>query len=95
MDGKPVSGENYRKERGSVWIHLMPAWLEGLSSGENRLEVMFEDGTVQTTFEITEADVQPADLPPTGDTQHPLRYLVLVLTGLVRISVLRRKAGRS
>ena len=88
VDGKPVSGENYRKERGSVWIHLMPAWLEGLSSGEHRLEVMFEDGTVQTTFEISEADVQPADLPPTGDAQHPLRYLVLVLTGQAGISVI-------
>ena len=86
VDGKPVDKNKYEAKPGSVIINLKPTFLETLSVGEHKLNVVFEDGNVETTFSIIQAN-----LPQTGDTQNPLLYVVVAVIGLAGIGFIRKK----
>ena len=86
VDGKTVDKNDYEAKEGSVIIDLKPTYLETLSVGEHTLNVVFEDGNVETTFSIIQAN-----LPQTGDTQNPLLYVVVAVIGLAGIGFIRKK----
>ena len=71
---------------GALTINLKPTYLETLSVGEHKLNVVFEDGNVETVFSIIRTN-----LPQTGDAQNPLLYVVIAIIGLAGIGMIRKK----
>ena len=91
VDGKTIDKNDYEAKEGSVIIDLKPTYLETLSVGEHTLNVVFEDGNVETTFSIIGAEANAGNLPQTGDTQNPLLYVVVAVIGLAGIGFIRKK----
>ena len=93
VDGKPVDKKDYEAKQGSVIINLKPTYLETLSVGEHKLNVVFEDGNVETVFSIirTETKKTAENLPQTGDAQNPLLYVAIAIICLAGIGMIRKK----
>ena len=91
VDGKPVDKNKYEAKPGSVIINLKPTYLETLSVGEHKLNAVFEDGNVETSFTIIGAEANAGNLPQTGDTQNSLLYVVVAVIGLAGIGFIRKK----
>ena len=91
VDGKPVDKNKYEAKQGSVIINLKPAYLETLSVGEHKLNVVFEDGNAETTFTIIGAGTNAGNLPQTGDAQNPLLYVVIAFISVAGIGLFRKR----
>ena len=91
VDGKPVDKNKYEAKPGSVIINLKPTYLETLSVGEHKLNVVFEDGNVETTFTIVSAKTNAGNLPQTGDAQNPLLYAVIAFIIVAGIGLFKKR----
>ncbi len=56
VDGKELSANDGIAEQGSVKLTIKPEYLEKLAVGEHTLELVFDDGTVSTTFTVVDKD---------------------------------------
>jgi len=108
VDGVLIDPSNFTLS-GSLIITLKPEYLETLSVGEHRIEIMFADGSVQTVFVILAAggttdppDPKDPDKPPiTGDNSNPTLWLLLgsaslaVLNGMFIVGRKRKRYSAS
>ena len=72
VDGETVTEDAYTAEAGSVILDLQPSYLESLSEDTHTLTVQFDDGTAETEFTVTTAEMVPgeaesADAPLAGE----------------------------
>ncbi len=93
IDGVLVDSENYTSfsDDGTVII-LKKEYVDGLSIGEHRLEVVFSDGGEATTTFTVASLSSRVDNPNTGDNVTLyVTALILSMLGLVGVCVYRRK----
>ena len=90
VDGEAVAENAYTAEAGSVVLDLQPAYLESLSEDTHALTVQFDDGTAETEFTVTTAEMVPGEAK-TGDDSQPVLWavvcagsLLVLLTGYAR-----------
>lgn len=55
VDGKELAKENYEAQEGSTIILLKADYLQSLSNGQHKLEIVSANGTAETTFTISPA----------------------------------------
>ena len=91
VDGKTIDKNDYEAKEGSVIIDLKPTYLETLSVGEHTLNVVFEDGNVETTFIIVSAKTNAGNLPQTGDAQNPLLYAGIAFIIVAGIGLFKKR----
>lgn len=53
VDNKPVDESNYTAKEGSLVLGLRPSFLEGLSVGEHTVTALFDDGSAQAAFVVS------------------------------------------
>ena len=64
IDDKPVSAEFYFLKMGSLIVQIKPVFLKQLSLGQHTVSVVFDDGRVDTYFNVVKQDVPPRYVPP-------------------------------
>ena len=78
VDGKTVDEKYYTVKEGSTIVTLKPEYLNTLTSGKHTLEIVWTDGTADTTFTV---DAKPANTdtksPQTGDSSIALWIALL------------------
>lgn len=81
VDGKRLADSAYTAKSGSTVVTLKNSYLNTLKQGKHTLTVHFEDGKVETTFQVLAA--KDGTNPTTGDTIHLWAGILFVsLTGL-------------
>ena len=55
IDGKVLSAESYTAESGSLKAALKSDYLNTLAAGSHKLKIVFDDGSAETSFTVTEA----------------------------------------
>ena len=71
MDGTAVDSSNYTAEEGSVVITLKADYLDTLDTGEHVLKVLFDDGSAEVKFTVTDDENEPGGGDDAGDTEEP------------------------
>ena len=71
MDGTAVDSSNYTAEEGSVVITLKADYLDTLDAGEHVLKVLFDDGSAEVKFTVTDGENEPGGRDDAGDTEEP------------------------
>ena len=87
VDGNVVSEKDYVKKEGSTIVTLNSSYLKTLSNGTHTLTFVYTNGTVSTTFNVTNINN-----PQTGD--NILNYMILFglsLVGLTSVKTLKKK----
>ncbi|MCQ2472892.1 MAG: leucine-rich repeat protein [Saccharofermentans sp.] len=95
VDGEMIDASNYKVESDPAKITLLDSYLESLSDGEHRIEIVYTDGSATSKFTVrtanepvepTESDVpngpeKPTEPeePTTGDNKQIIWVLVPVL----------------
>lgn len=81
VDGKRLADSAYTAKSGSTVVTLKNSYLNTLKQGKHTLTVHFEDGKVETAFQVLAA--KDGTNPTTGDTIHLWAGILFVsLTGL-------------
>lgn len=81
VDGKRLADSAYTAKSGSTVVTLKNSYLNTLKQGKHTLTVHFEDGKVETAFQVLAA--KDGTNPATGDTVHLWAGILFVsLTGL-------------
>ena len=81
VDGKRLADSAYTAKSGSTVVTLKNSYLNTLKQGKHTLTVHFEDGKVETAFQVLAA--KDGTNPATGDTIHLWAGILFVsLTGL-------------
>lgn len=73
IDGAVVDPQYYSVRSGSTIVSLKPEFLNTLSAGAHRLEIVFEDGSASTYFEIkqdTDQEKEPQDTENTSKDEN-------------------------
>lgn len=82
VDGKSVDEKYYTVKEGSTIVTLKPEYLNTLTAGKHTLEIVWTDGTADTTFTV---DAKPANTdtksPQTGDSSIALWIALLFVSG--------------
>ena len=68
-DGVEVDSANYTAEEGSTVITFTKAYMESLSDGEHVFELVFRDGSINATVQVTTVADEPA--PTEAPTEAP------------------------
>ena len=99
VDGKSVDEKYYTVEEGSTIVTLKPEYLNTLTAGKHTLEIVWTDGTADTTFTV---DAKPANTdtnpPQTGDSSSIALWIALLFVsaaGALSTAVLGKKKKRS
>ena len=81
VDGKRLADSAYTAKSGSTVVTLKNSYLNTLKQGKHTITVHFEDGKVETAFQVLAA--KDGTNPATGDTIHLWAGILFVsLTGL-------------
>ena len=81
VDGKRLADSAYTAKSGSTVVTLKNSYLNTLKQGKHTLIIHFEDGKVETAFQVLAA--KDGTNPATGDTVHLWAGILFVsLTGL-------------
>ena len=96
VDGKTVDASQYTAASGSLNASFKAAYLETLSEGVHTVTFLFKDGSVGTKLTIKPKPAVKAGStsPGTGDANHPVLWIVLLLlslAGVVGLIVYRRR----
>ncbi len=79
VDGKLVDEKYYTVKEGSTIVTLKPEYLNTLTAGKHTLEIVWTDGTADTTFTV---DAKPANTdtksPQTGDSSSIALWIALL-----------------
>ena len=99
VDGKTVDEKYYTVKEGSTIVTLKPEYLNTLTAGKHTLEIVWTDGTADTTFTV---DAKPANTdtksPQTGDSSSIALWIALLFVsaaGVLSTAVLGKKKKRS
>ena len=98
VDGKTVDEKYYTVKEGSTIVTLKPEYLNTLTAGKHTLEIVWTDGTADTTFTV---DAKPANTdtksPQTGDSSIAIWITLLFVSaaGVLSTAVLGKKKKRS
>ena len=99
VDGKTVDEKYYTVKEGSTIVTLKPEYLNTLTAGKHTLEIVWTDGTADTTFTV---DAKPANTdtksPQTGDSSSIALWIALLFVsaaGVLATAVLGKKKKRS
>ena len=99
VDGKTVDEKYYTVKEGSTIVTLKPEYLNTLTAGKHTLEIVWTDGTADTTFTV---DAKSANTdtksPQTGDSSSIALWIALLLVssaGVLSTAVLGKKKKRS
>ncbi len=95
VDGKTVDEKYYTVKEGSTIVTLKPEYLNTLTAGKHTLEIVWTDGTADTTFTV---DAKPANTdtksPQTGDSGSIALWIALLFVsgfGVVATAVYGKK----
>ena len=95
VDGKTVDEKYYTVKEGSTIVTLKPEYLNTLTAGKHTLEIVWTDGTADTTFTV---DSKPANTdtksPQTGDSSSIALWIALLFVsaaGVLSTAVLGKK----
>ena len=95
VDGKSVDEKYYTVKEGSTIVTLKPEYLNTLTAGKHTLEIVWTDGTADTTFTV---DAKPANTdtnsPQTGDSSSIALWIALLFVsgfGVVATAVYGKK----
>ena len=95
VDGKSVDEKYYTVKEGSTIVTLKPEYLNTLTAGKHTLEIVWTDGTADTTFTV---DAKPANTdtksPQTGDSSSIALWIALLFVsaaGVLSTAVLGKK----
>ena len=95
VDGKTVDEKYYTVKEGSTIVTLKPEYLNTLTAGKHTLEIVWTDGTADTTFTV---DAKPANTdtksPQTGDSSSMALWIALLFVsgfGVVATAVYGKK----
>ena len=95
VDGKTVDEKYYTVKEGSTIVTLKPEYLNTLTAGKHTLEIVWTDGTADTTFTV---DAKPANTdtnsPQTGDSSSIALWIALLFisaAGVLSTAVLGKK----
>ena len=95
VDGKTVDEKYYTVKEGSTIVTLKPEYLNTLTVGKHTLEIVWTDGTANTTFTV---DAKPANTdtksPQTGDSSSIALWIALLFVsgfGVVATAVYGKK----
>ena len=95
VDGKSVDKKYYTVKEGSTIVTLKPKYLNTLTAGKHTLEIVWTDGTADTTFTV---DAKPANTdtksPQTGDSSSIVLWIALLFVsaaGVLATSVFGKK----
>ena len=98
VDGKTVDEKYYTVKEGSTIVTLKPEYLNTLTAGKHTLEIVWTDGTADTTFTV---DAKPANTdtksPQTGDSSSIALWIALLFVsaaGVLSTAVLGKKKKR-
>lgn len=99
VDGKTVDEKYYTVKEGSTIVTLKPEYLNTLTAGKHTLEIVWTDGTADTTFTV---DAKPANTdtksPQTADNSSIALWIALLFVfaaGVLSTAVLGKKKKRS
>ena len=95
VDGEALTKDkDYTAVRGSTVVTLKAAYLESLSEGTHKVEIIFDDGKYESTLTIGAAKDDAAkdegDKPKTGDATNFIWFFVMILA-VSGLGVLVRK----
>lgn len=79
VDGELLDTKYYTAKEGSTIITLKAEYLNTLSVGSHTFEIVWNDGSADTSFIIKEDG--SVDAPNTGDTTNPLWFILLLVSG--------------
>lgn len=95
VDGKSVDEKYYTVKEGSTIVTLKPEYLNTLTAGKHTLEIVWTDGTADTTFTV---DAKPANTDTnssqTGDSSSIALWIALLFVsaaGVLSTAVLGKK----
>ena len=100
VDGKTVDEKYYTVKEGSTIVKLKPEYLNTLTLGKHTLEIVWTDGTADTTFTVYAKAVVDNDTqsPQTGDNNSIALWIALLFVsaaGVLSTAVLGKKKKRS
>ena len=100
VDGKTVDEKYYTVKEGSTIVTLKPEYLNTLTAGKHTLEIVWTDGTADTTFTVYAKAVVDNDTqsPQTGDNNSIALWIALLFVsaaGVLSTAVLGKKKKRS
>lgn len=91
IDGKIVSSGDYTVSGTTgTGITLKNSYLKNLTAGTYSIEVQYEDGDAEETFQVKKATVSP-DTGDSFDLYLWIGVMVLCLAGITALIILRRK----
>ena len=82
VGGKAVAESNYAKKEGSLILTLKAAYLDTLAEGDHKVDIIFSDGSAETTLRIA---AMPDDIPKTGDNFSLAACLLMLVLGILGI----------
>ena len=94
VDGKVVDKSNYIAKEGTTIVTLKTDYLNTLSEGEHKIKFLYDDGDVETTFEIiknteTENDKQESNTPNTYDLSNITLWKIgMAVSGILFVILL-------
>ena len=95
VDGKTVDEKYYTVKEGSTIVTLKPEYLNTLTAGKHTLEIVWTDGTADTTFTV---DAKPANTdtksPQTGDSSSIVLWIAVLFVsaaGVLSTAVFGKK----
>ncbi len=98
VDGQVVpakdesGGANYTVKSGSLILTLQPSYLETLSLGGHTVKAVFDDGSAEAAFTVTQADVvRKASPAQTGDAIPLVAVVSTLLLSALGIAISRKK----
>ena len=84
VDGTILDATMYEAERGSAVISLTNTYLNTLTTGSHTLEILFDDGSITTSFTITAKEpIVSKETPNTQDTSHIGLWHALLWIGIL------------
>ncbi len=92
VDGAFIDEANYTVKSGSTIITLKNSYLNTLSVGTHTFEIVWTDGSANTTFTVETVVEEDPDIPKTGDnTPMGLSLMFLIGSGLTAVSFYKKK----
>lgn len=86
VDGKVVDRSNYTVSEGSTIITLKAEYLNSLNAGTHTFELMWTDGSAETTFTVSAASTS-TNTPATGDQSNVLFWCCIALLSAIGLAV--------
>lgn len=93
VDGNILDAKYYTVKEGSTIVTIKAEYLNTLSTGNHTFEIVWTDGTADTTFTVEDAEqeVEP-EVPDTGDRTPIGLYLTFIIgIGLILVGFCKKK----